>query len=142
MAIYIATIKEMPTIPYNESNRCFNTQNITKKEQIITNIFSLPFVKYLGSDEGCGCGFRHALLEDHKWFEVIDENENEIDNSNHQNLVDFVAKNNENESKVEILSCWDGDFNEHIEYRSKIKLTDILDSNFYFKERGFYTVEL
>jgi len=142
MTYYIATKTEMPIIPYDEKNRSFNTDKITDEENSLHTVFSLPYIKMFGSDQGCGCGFRHAIIDENKkWFDVIDP-PNEFDNSNHINLVDFISKNNMKENKVEILSCWNGDFNEPIEHRQTIKLSDILQLDFHFKERGLYTVDL
>jgi hypothetical protein len=132
----------MPTIPYDQKSRNFNTEDITDSEKSLQGIFSLPFIKYIGSDLGCSCGFRHSLLENDQWLNVVEEEGTEFDNSNHQNLIDFISNNNENEKKVEILACWEGDQNEPIRYHDIVKLMDVLGKDFYFKERGFYTVEL
>jgi hypothetical protein len=132
----------MPTIPYDENNRSLNTEDIVEEESNIKNVLSLPKIKFIGSDEGCGCGFRHALIDGENWFNAVDEEGTEFDNSNHQNLVKFIIENNKGEKTVEILSCWEGDHNEPVKFRETIKIHDLLSSDFYFKERGLYTVEL
>ena len=132
----------MPTIPYDENHRSLNTEDIVDEEKNIRSNLSLPNIKFVGSDEGCGCGFRHALLEGNHWLDVVDDEETEFDNSNHQNLVDFIIENNKGEKTVEILSCWEGDHNKPVKFQETIKVHDLLSRDFYFKERGLYTIEL
>ena len=141
MTIYISTDRPLPTIPYDEKNRKLNTEDITENEMTFKNLFSKPHIKYVGSDQGCGCGFRHALLEYDNWLDVINDEETPFDNLNHINLVDLILKNNPDSKTVEILSVWEGDHNEPIKHRQTITLRDILDRDFYFKERGLYIVQ-
>jgi hypothetical protein len=140
MAIYISTDKPIPTIPYDEKNRMLNTEDVTDSEETFKNIFSKSNIKYVGSDQGCGCGFRHAIIHNDNWLDVVDDDETAFDNSNHINFVDLITKSNEDGKTFEILACWEGDQNEPILYRETIKLADILNTDFHFKERGLYTV--
>jgi hypothetical protein len=140
LTLYIATKQAMPTIPYDEINRSFNTEDIVDSEKSIKDLLTFPYVKLLGSDLGCGCGFRHAMYNDRHWLDVID-NEAPFDNSNHEKLVDFIASNNANEEFVELFALWAGDIYP-AEYRETIKLNDILDPHFHFKERVLYTVAI
>ena len=132
----------MPTIPYDENHRSLNTEDIVEEERTIRHVLTLPNIKFIGSDQGCGCGFRHALMDGNEWFNVLDDEETEFDNNNHQNLVDFIIENNQGEKAVQILSCWEGDYNEPVQFQETINVHDLLSSDFYFKERGLYTVEL
>ena len=140
MAIYISTDRSLPTIPYDEGNRKLNTEDITDNEKTLKNLFSKPNIKYVGSDQGCSCGFRHAIIHNDSWLDVVDD-ETPFDNSNHVNLVDLIKKNTTDGKTVEILACWEGDQNEPILHQQTIKLSDILDKDFHFKERGLYFVQ-
>ena len=131
----------MPTIPNDENNLSFKTEDIVDNDKSIKDILTFPNVKLLGSDQGCGCGFRYAMFEDNRWLDVIDDDETPFDNSNHEKMVDFIAKNNMDEKSVELFALWAG-YIYPVEYRVTIKLNDILDPDFYFKERGIYTVEI
>jgi hypothetical protein len=141
LTIYLATEKEMPTILYDIEKSNFNTNNIEDREMPIKDLLTLPNIKSLGSDEGCGCGFRHSLFERNSWIEVWNEGEPPFDNINHESLVDFIRENNKENSFVELLVLWNGDIYP-VESKEVIKLDDILAPSFFFKERGFYTVEL
>lgn len=131
----------MPTIAYDERNPGFNTKEITGIEESIKTYLTFPNIKELGSDQGCGCGFRHAMFDKSGWLEVVDGDETPLNNDNHQNLVDYILKNNTGEKSVELFVLWAGDLYP-VEYRETIKLNDILSPEFYFKERGLYRVEL
>jgi hypothetical protein len=141
LTLYIATNRAMPTIPYDENNRSFNTGDIVDSEKSIKDILTLPNVKLIGSDQGCSCGFRHAMYSDNRWLEVIDDDETPFDNSNHEKLVNFIIKNNKGEKFIELFALWAGDIYP-AEYLETIRLNEILDPDFYFKERGLYKVEL
>lgn len=142
MAIYISTDRPLPIIPYDEMNRKLHTEDITEKEQVLINIFSKQYIKYVGSDEGCGCGFRHALIHNDNWLEVLDEDDTSFDNNNQIALVDLISNNIPEGKIVEIFACWEGGQNEPVLYNQTIKLSDILNEGFFFKERGFYTVQV
>jgi hypothetical protein len=97
-------------------------------------------VTYIGSDEGCGCGFRHALFDKGQWLPVINDEGFDNNLQNHRQLFDFINDNLSDQDIIEIYGCWDGDFSERQEYKEEILLKDLLDTEFHFRERGLYTV--
>lgn len=140
MTLYLATNTAMPSIPYDENNRQFNAEDIVDDEISLANVFSFPNIKFVGSDQGCGCGFRHVLLNGDAWQKSYEEPT--TDNRNHEHLVDFIIKNNKNETSVQIFACWEGDHEEPIVFRDTVDIQKLLSMDFYFKERGLYTVTL
>jgi hypothetical protein len=141
--VYLGSNKILPEIKWDEKNPQFFTQQLSTDELNIKNHFSFPEVIYLGSDESCGCGFRHALLEydENSWMDVVDTySENE--QKNHNNLVNFIKNNLKEEEYFELYTLWDGDFNEKPLNFLNINLNDIQNQNFYFKERAFYKCKL
>jgi hypothetical protein len=46
------------------------------------------------------------------------------------------------EKAVDLYGIWDGEFEKPVNVREEISLTRILEPDFRFKERGFYTVSL
>jgi hypothetical protein len=59
---------------------------------------------------------------------------------NREALVDLIRKTNE--KSVELYGVWDGNFLGPPKARESISLERILDSDFWFKEQGFYTVTI
>jgi hypothetical protein len=62
------------------------------------------------------------------------------ENSNRSALVNLFKSTGD--PFVEVYGVWDGDFLEGPRASEVITLDQILDSNFYFKERGFYRIEI
>lgn len=141
MSFYMATNNQLPVIPYNEKEPCFNSTYLNIPDKNLLPDFTLPYITEFGSDQGCGCGFRHALLENEHWYDVVNPENTQAEENNHQQLFDFITQNNQEQKTVEILSCWNEDF-DSIKHRETISISDILKHDFYFKEQALYTVLL
>lgn len=142
MMFHIATKTDIPKIEFNKDTPAFNTSDLSEKNKDVLAHFSLPFVTYIGSDESCGCGFRHALRQDGQWIATFDSEDSVDKYKNHRQLVNFIKTNLKDQEFFEIYGCWDGDFAEKSEDREEIELDDLLDPEFYFKERGLYIVRM
>lgn len=140
--LYIGTDQPIPDIPWNEKERKFNTQEIGDHDQTVAKHLNKRNKKYVGSDQGCGCGFRFVTFQSGEWPEegmVAPNSDPDPDEqSNHQQLYDFIKELKEEE--VELYGCWDGDFSEQSKGKKEISLTDLLKADFYFRERFNYTV--
>jgi len=132
----------VPIIEWNKNLPAFNTSKLLEDNKAVLNHFSLPNVTMIGSDESCGCGFRHALRQDEQWFSIIDSENSGNSFKNQRQLYDFIKVNLIDQEFIEIYGCWDGDFAEKYEDKQDIALKDILDPEFYFKERGLYVVRI
>ena len=100
-----------------------------------------PKSRYVGSTSGCGCDFPYVNLQKGNWpiFEV--ESDPERDASDRYNRKALVALLQESGDKtVELYGVWDGDFAKTPRALEEISLQRILDSDFRFKEQGFYRV--
>lgn len=143
MTLYIGSVSELVQIEFDEKNPSFHTRELNENENLIYKHISLPNILYLGSDEGCGCGFRHALLDNNKWFIVESEEnlDNQIGQTNHRDLYNYIKDNIANGSSIHIYGCWNGDLMETSKSVEEIVLEDILHEQFYFKERGLYVID-
>jgi hypothetical protein len=54
LAVYIAASSELPDIPWNRESPAFHLSQVSA-ENVVRKQFSLPYVFYAGSHEGCGC---------------------------------------------------------------------------------------
>lgn len=94
----------------------------------------------------CGCDFPHVTLQNGEWpelplpLELNDAGRLAIENSNRLALVNLLRTTGE--PTIELYGIWDGDFLEVPKAREVISLERLLHCSFYFKEQGFYTVEM
>lgn len=141
MIFHIGTKINIPKIDWNFISPAFNVSNLSEENKDVMTHFSLPHVNYIGSDESCGCGFKHALRQNGQWLPVIDSKDSD-GFKNQKQLFDFIKDNLIDQEFIEIYGCWDGDFAELSEDKQVIGLHDLLAPDFYFKERGLYIVEI
>lgn len=145
MTFFIGTQEKLPSIAFDKNHPTFYTKLPGEDEQLIYKHISLPNILYFGSHQGCGCGFRHALLDDGKWLQVLDEEEtfSEIESvkKNHEELYKYIMALKADNTLTEIYGCWDGDLKKASESREEITVNDLIDKDFYFKERGFYKIK-
>ena len=142
MMFHMATKIDVPKIEWNKNLPAFNISDLSEENKDVLTHFNLPYVSYIGSDESCGCGFKHALKQDGQWLPVIDSEDSGDGFKNQRQLFDFIKDNLIDQEFIEIYGCWDGDFAELSEDKQEIELNDLLDPEFYFKERGLYIVKI
>ena len=58
----------------------------------------------------------------------------------HQELHDLVTSLINEGGSVELYGCWDGDERDTAEHREEISAPRLLDKEFWFRERGLYTI--
>jgi hypothetical protein len=83
-------------------------------------------------------------LQNGEW-PIIEDNENDPEweatvTRNRKSLVALLQRTGEN--TVELYGVWDGDFDKEPKVRESLSVERILDPNFWFKEQGFYVVEI
>jgi hypothetical protein len=142
--LYLATSCEPPLIPdsgYQEGSGKINTSRRwleqSEKEKAIRNKFTLPCVTHVGSDVGCGCGFRHGVAASFGPDDDVSRTQ-----PNHVGLVAFLAEHCKKESFVELYGCWIGDETKEVRDRREIELSDLTDHQFHFLMNGFCRVKM
>jgi hypothetical protein len=143
--LYAGTAKPIPRKEWQKEAPDLAVESLKEREAPIRAHFSNPEVQYIGSTSGCGCDFPHVIFQNGEWptyFLDLDEDVNKLtsDRLNREALVDLLQK--AGEKTVELYGIWDGNFAERPKAREDISLQTILDSHFYFKEQGFYTVRI
>ncbi len=137
MIYFVGTDKDIPLIEFDLANPAFNVAELSEKQQIIREQFSKPYVHYVGSSHGCGCGFR---AQPSCWF---DSNSEDFIASveDHNALADYLEQLVESdEEEIELYGCWSGDEGETIESREKCAIADIRRDDFEFQEREFLII--
>jgi len=125
--LYMASDKERPLVSWDDAQRGFH---VTTWDQGTLPHLTKPHLRYLGSDQGCGCGFQHlprSLMED-------EEQRNGV-RLNQQGLARYLAECLADEESIELFTCWNGDEAEPLKRRREIRLAELLEDDFEFEEK-------
>jgi hypothetical protein len=142
--LYLATSSEPALIPsegYQPGSGKINTSRSlleqSEKGKAVRNKLTLPCVTYVGSDVGCGCGFRHN--EEAGYAPDYDPSKTQ---PNHVGLVTFLAEHCGKELFVELYGCWDADEAQDIRDRRELELLELADEKFHFRMNGYCRVRM
>lgn len=143
MTLYIGSEQKLPIIPWDKGCPGFHTTELDEREAAILQKISLPNILYVGSDQGCGCGFRHVLLEKGEWLVYEDEDSEAIEESqkNQEALYKYIRSYVDKNKTVEMYGCWEDEFDKPSEAIEELNVDDLLRYDFYFKERGLYRIK-
>lgn len=108
--VYIGTSQVLGTSEWDESNPSFFIEALSTVDQKeVRKQFSMENVYYVGSHEGCGCGFAYDEEFD-KGYEDLNQRKASVLKFN-ELLKDVLNKSGE----CEIFLCWGGDESEESE---------------------------
>ena len=131
LAVYLGSSLELPESKWNEAAPAFYLEPAGSHEDEARRQFSLPYVYYAGSHEGCGCGF---LKEGEVGVELVTHQ------ANYDSLVQRIREVQEKGASVELFSCWEGDQGLAPEFIESLTADEIEDPSFQFKERQFIRI--
>jgi hypothetical protein len=97
--LYLASESQLPLIEWIEHESVFCTENLANTEEGVRRQFTKPHVYFVGSYEGCSCGF----------FSECDEEQEEI-KASIQSLRAYVLQALETSTELEIFACWSGSY--------------------------------
>ena|ERR1700719_426788 len=143
--LYAGTARPLQRKQWHKEAPGLSVESLTERDVAISKHFSNPEVQYMGSTSGCGCQFPHVMFQSGEWpfFEDPREKDPEREASDLQNRAGLVALLKESgERTLELYGVWDGDFTEPPKAQEDVSLERLLDSDFRFKEQGFYRVRL
>lgn len=144
--LYIASPKPLPIIPWDEVTRGIHTEELSERDTQVRSQFTLPHVRYIGSDTHCGCGFRSATFQNGSWPEEEwrpdDDTRHIKAQPNHERLIAFVKQHLADEASCEFYGQWEDDFSAAALSDQVIELDQIADLEFYFRDKGHYTVRI
>jgi alpha-D-ribose 1-methylphosphonate 5-triphosphate synthase subunit PhnL len=143
--LYAGTTNPLPRKAWDKDARGLSVNSLVERDARIMKHFKRREVQHIGSTSGCGCDFPHVTLTRGEWVGypdvVIDDPDWEAsERMNREELVALLRQSGE--QVVELYGIWDGEFEKPVNVREEIPLTRILEPDFRFKERGFYTVSL
>lgn len=142
--LYAGTDRPLPRKIWVRDDPDVYVQSLIKYDAGIRKHFSKTEVQQLGSTSGCGCDFPHVIYQNEGWPLAedveIDEEWETSKRHNREALVSLLRTSSE--KVIELYGVWAGDFDEEPKIREVISLDTILEPTFYFKELGFYKVNL
>ena len=136
MAVYVGSDSSLPLIEWNETVPSLFVMDLQENDIGVKEKFTKSNVVYIGSHEGCGCGFDVAAYQ--VWTE---ENSEYIAKRKKsvQQLHSYLAERLKS-GPVEVYSCWGGDEASPAETRENVTISHFDSENFSFIERQFLTV--
>ena len=128
LVLYLASDRPRPTIPWDAERPAFHVL-ADEPAAVVAAQFTKPHVYYLGSDQGCGCGFMQHFDTQ---YEDAGAEEKAV---NQRGLHAYVSACLRDEPAVELFSCWSGDESAEAESDRTVRVADLLSRAFHFAER-------
>jgi hypothetical protein len=143
--LYAGTAKPLPRRTWNKQAPDLSIASLTDRDVAIKAHFSKPEVQHIGSTSGCSCDFPFVMLQKGQWpfFEELenkDPKQAATDRYNRESLVALLRASGG--ETVELYGVWDGDFAKMPRAKEDVPLERLLESDFRFKEQGFYRVKM
>ena len=133
LALYLFTDNKMEEIVFDKENPGLFLREIMEREYAVKNwVADKPHIYYVGSSQGCGCGWEAALESD-------EEEEIAEKTKDRQALHQLLAS--QNFAGSHLIICWEGDQGDELERPDKVSLAQIRDVNFEFEECVDYQIE-
>jgi hypothetical protein len=98
-ALYLASERALPIVEWNENDYVFFTEELAKHDEGVLSQFTKPNVYYLGSYEGCSCGFFYNRAESFS----------EKTKDSVHCWCAFISQALETTAELEIFACWAGE---------------------------------
>jgi hypothetical protein len=128
--LYMASEKPIRPIRWVESEPRFYVSPNDLDSRNAAWHFTKPHIAFVGSDNGCGCGFRK---EHHEMIDDPDQLASILDNQ--KRLHDYLSECLVDEESVELYGCWAGDETLPKEHDRTVPLAVLLSAEFVFLER-------
>ena len=126
----MASDHDRPEIAWDDAKPAFHVKPSDPDAERARGQFTKKKLYYLGSDEGCGCGFQRendGVGDDPKRRESKRENQ--------LRLADYLTACLEDEETVELYGCWSGEEQDEPVRKREIVVADLRDERFFFIER-------
>ncbi|MBL9147327.1 MAG: hypothetical protein JNM94_01405 [Phycisphaerae bacterium] len=148
MIAHLASRSEVSLVSWDEAAPGFHIEAIGKINQPVVAVFTEPSVRYVGSHEGCGCGFRNvwgALDGDSRTMTPEEFRQGEPEDpdvaSSTAALVKLLRSVVERDGRAEVYACWDGDQAYPAVDSKVISLAELSAERFFLMERRLIIVE-
>lgn len=134
--LYLASENELPNVKTEIENQGIYIE----KHKTLFNAMNISFNKrniyYVGSDEGCSCGFMLEVDCKHQENSILQQKK-----KNQFHLFEYLNDCLETESSLELYGVYNGDEGQKVVSEKHITIRDLIDRNFYFVERELLIVQ-
>ncbi|WP_165223088.1 hypothetical protein [Aquisphaera insulae] len=136
MMVYVASDYPLPTSAWDETRPCFYVEELSDRDKSVRGQFSKPCIYFVGSHEGCGCGFQYGQ------YEGLEEDLEQLAaaRESRRRLSEFLAVALQHQPEVELFACWDGDQSATPDYRGRMRPSDLLRDRTHFREKELLLV--
>jgi hypothetical protein len=114
----------------------FAVEEIAGDEKAVANHFDTRIVRYVGSFEGCGCGFNASYLNE--WEEPSEPDERFLAGKESRRLLQEYVERHEIR---QIYACWSGDEALQPTLNMDIDSSSLTDMHFQFPERAMLKIQ-
>ena len=136
IVVYIASEIPLPTITSTGPVPAFHVIPLESNDSAVRARFSKPHVYYVGSHEGCGCGFAYGLWEGEPEAKAA-ASKYSVDR-----LADYLTVATRSAGNIELYACWDGDQNLEPLHRIELTPASFGGASFAFEERTFALITM
>lgn len=136
MVVYAGSDHPLPTWLWDQNRPAFHVTARADPTDPVRQRFTKPFVYYLGSHEGCGCGFHYGP---YAGGEINPAVEPAVTDSRRR-LGEYLAVALQHQPEVEVYACWSGDEAEPPVYHDRATPAELASGEAYLREREFMIV--
>jgi hypothetical protein len=117
----------LPLIPWFDDRPKFHVISLAEHEGAVRSYFSVKHVRYVGSEESCGCAFNYGReYPDHE----DNPEELQVAQRSRTKLVEYIKHHR----VAEMFACQEGDQGKPPQFKESMLPDDILDDEFVFVE--------
>lgn len=135
LAVYIASATALPLVTWDEARPAFYVDGVAPNDPVRAR-FSMPNVNYLGSHEGCGCGFKYGVMP----AGLEDQDDEAKGRAAVDALRAYVAKAAVGQP-IEMFACWEGEQQLPVLETERISPEQLGGESFDFQQRHLLRVE-
>ena len=103
LALYVASDKPLPLIPWNESLPDFTVIHLIEEDQKVVAHFSKPCIYFVATKLGCACDFQYGQ------YDQAEEQEEAEGRSSVRQLSEYLAQETQRVGGLEMFCCMEGD---------------------------------
>jgi len=138
MKVYVAADLPLRLVPWNGNAPAFNTSLLASREGRVRAQFTKPHLLYVGSHEGCGCGFQLGEYP----AEYFEPDELALRKRSLHEFAAFLREELRRVGSIEVFACWDGDQEAPAEHHRALTPSALEADGFFFLEKELSTITL